>query len=426
MLDGIIQAFVMFVSLVGSLFFPFPFSKDQFRSKRKQIFTFVLISFALAIGIGGLTYYSVQKKEEDYQIKSIQLDLLYGQKIEFPNKVEDWDDEFYVPFRLQFVADVEVVKIARMNEKGKWEDLNKKIYDKTKEGQKGKINFAEDSNELILKGGSIDLIIPITANHVLGGLFKLQIEKTALDKSILFIDRDFEVLVPIEGISEAWGHTAQINYSAVPLEKAAIVEVNIDNFGMESDFNCVLDILDVQADKKVDEKYYDLEPQRNVQIINKVDKQRFSRWSIRFKKKGRYILDTSVKKQVPYFDIAYNSAWKNNFKHQRLIIDVLDLFEIPESTETLTDAQIDSSQLELSFEKLDQALYKLQKGGAILYSKPSIYSKKVVDRTLYRNTRVLVFGKGKNAREIIRSSRDFVKVEVVALEKKGYLLKDFF
>ncbi|MBN2396574.1 MAG: hypothetical protein JXC36_08990 [Candidatus Atribacteria bacterium] len=419
MFDGLIQGILVFLSLVLSLYFQLFRKLPKNKLAYGIIFGFISVFFAFFIGY--LTYYSAQQKS----IKSIQFNLLYGNKIEFPNRIEDWNREFYVPFRCQFNVETEDLTIYRINRNGEKENICNKIYEKTKKNQERRIDLTH-SNSLVLRGGSIDLNIPVTASHVIEGWFKIRIEKMGIDKKVINTDRDFEVLAPIDGTSEAWKHTAQVEYSSLPVGNTVTLNIYIENQGMESEFSSVLEIIDFETDKRIGEKYYELEPARNVQRINKGDKRRFSEWKIKFLQKGKYILDTSIKKDIPYFRYAENDSWKDSYNHQKLIVEAFYSNLITESSMSISDTLINTSQLESSIDNFDHAIYKLRKGEATLYAKPDVFSKSVIDGTLFRNTRVLVYGKGKTAQEIIRNSRDFVKVKVISLGKDGYILKDYF
>lgn len=407
--------------------------------KRKEIGKKLLWLFSSSFLITLIAFSLLYLNEVEAQRNSVKLNLVDYRLIEFPNLLEDMDRDLYIPFRCQFPEDKVRTKFFRYN-RGKKENINRKIDAHKDPSFAAGISLTGDGEFVWIDGGSVDINIPISGNCIKDGKVKILIALFDGSSEKYTIPYEFETLAPVPEARNSWTIASRITNSEVKPGSIIRLFVDATNSGQEAPFEFILNVLDSDTRNPVPKQAYQITNLTNDTFTIQRGSRHQYEWVISFKKMGVYLLNTGVKKNIRYFDLPVNREnWADSYNYQNLFVTVTDGV-IPNENLAAEDSDIIGSIVSPTEEIVavyadfrpeigsEEFVYSFEtetlKSGADLYEEPSAESSVVATR-IRKGARIIVFGKGNDASEIIANSDRYVKADVIKLNKTGYMKKQF-
>jgi len=402
---------------------------------KKLLWTFSAPLFVVLITIG-----VVYQNARDARKNAISLSLINNRLIEFPNAIGKMERNLYIPFRCQFPENKIRAKFFRYN-RGKKENINRKIDQHKDATQAARVSLTGNGEFLWIDGGSADVNIPISASCIRNGQVKILISLFDGSTETFSVPFVFETLAPVPETRNAWIISSEITQSEIGVNAGTKLSLNVVNNGSEGMFRFILNILDPATRKVIPKDMYNLQTPAELAVTLQHGRTHRNEWPIMFKKSGLYLLSASVEKKIDYLNLPINRKnWENSYNHQNLLITVGDNTAHGKQTETLSakttgNASVATKEktagdhsLQPAMETIDLVFFfeiETQRGGGVLYEGPSEQSGIMVTN-IRQGANVKVYGKGRNAWEVIANSDRYVRTEVTKLNKTGYMDKKYF
>jgi len=400
--------------------------------KQKGIGKKFLWLFTASVLITSVTFLLLYFNEVQAQKGAVKLNPVGGRVIEFPNIVDDMDRDLYIPFRCQFPEEKVRVKFFRYCQ-GKRESINRRIDEQKDASLAAKISLTGDGDFIWIDGGSVDVNIPVSGNCVSDGRVKLLIALYDGSTEKYTVPYEFEALAPIPEARNSWTISSRVTHSEMRPGSTLKLFVDAVNHGQEGAFEFILNILDPDTQDPVPREVYAIaNPVDDTFTIQHGSRYQYE-WRISFKETGIYLLNTCAKKHIRYLDMPVNrEKWGDSYNYQNLFVAVTDseseiedgsaMGGIVSPTETVVAVYGDFQGEAESVEAVRAFETETRRSGAALYDAPSSKSN-VVATNIRKGARVIVFGRGSDASEIIANSDRYVRTEVVKLKRTGYMKK---